>query len=83
MYDINNWNCKFADFNDIYCPDCGAALEYNAFLHMFRCPDCKQVIDEDDIWEFIEEPDSEVPPCCAACGGPYPQCTTSCKIFDD
>ena len=24
-----------------------------------------------------------VPSGCAACGGPYPYCTTSCPMFDD
>ena len=32
--------------------------------------------DEDD-W------DDEIPEGCAACGGDYPHCTTSCPMFDD
>ena len=28
--------------------------------------------------------DDEVPECCTACGNPaYPDCMTSCRIFDD
>lgn len=26
---------------------------------------------------------NEEPECCKACGGPWPACETSCKIFDD
>lgn len=27
--------------------------------------------------------DDDIPECCIACGGPYPSCRNSCKIFDD
>lgn len=40
--------------------------------------------------EFVGEPDREpddsdddIPEGCAACGGPYPSCTSSCPLFDD
>ena len=42
-----------------------------------------------DNWyaeHWVEPPDDlidNIPEGCAACGGPYPDCTTSCKIFDD
>lgn len=38
--------------------------------------------DEDDDW-YDDDDDDDIPEGCAACGGPYPQCTTSCKLFDD
>lgn len=31
----------------------------------------------------LENDPNYIPPGCAACGGPYPKCKTSCKIFDD
>ena len=39
----------------------------------------------DDYEEYYDEEESEddMPECCIACGGPYPDCMTSCKIFDD
>ena len=47
---------------------------------------------KDDMWYptyeelmGIEEPDrdDDIPEGCVACGGPYPDCMTSCSIFDD
>ena len=38
--------------------------------------------EEDDDW-YDDDDDDDIPEGCAACGGPYPQCTTSCKLFDD
>lgn len=32
-------------------------------------------------WELDEY--DEPPEGCVACGGPYPDCITSCKLFDD
>ena len=32
---------------------------------------------------MVENDPNYIPPGCAACGGPYPKCKTSCKIFDD
>ena len=40
----------------------------------------KDSIEEEE--EYYQECD-DIPEGCAACGGPYPQCTTSCKLFDD
>lgn len=41
--------------------------------------------DEEDEYHLPDdyEPEEDMPECCIACGGPYPQCTTSCKLFDD
>ena len=51
------------------------------------CPSCGWQIDEmeyeyeDDELHYLDE---DVPPAgCRACGGPYPQCKSSCKLFDD
>lgn len=39
------------------------------------------------IWDYEDEDDDDdyegIPQCCAACGGPYPDCMTACSIFDD
>lgn len=39
--------------------------------------------DNADYDEYYEDPDDDIPECCIACGGPYPSCRNSCKIFDD
>ena len=37
-----------------------------------------------DNYDFYEDDDyDEVPEGCRACGGPYPDCMTSCNLFDD
>lgn len=36
----------------------------------------------DEYFSSINSP-IDVPEGCVACGGPYPHCQTSCKLFDD
>ena len=38
--------------------------------------------DEYDDYYSIGESLDDAPEGCVACGGPYPSCKTSCKIFD-
>lgn len=66
-----------------YCPDCpicGYVMGYSYVKSEFRCPHCGYILDEND-W-FPEEND-QIPYGCQICGGPYPQCKTSCKLYDD
>ena len=51
-------------------------------VDMYECEDCGYQEEGMFIEDYAEDPDA-IPPGCAACGGPYPQCKTSCKIFDD
>ena len=56
----------------------------NKKTRLVSCPNCgnEWLIDNRD--EIINDScDNDIPECCIACGGPYPQCMTSCKIFDD
>ena len=40
--------------------------------------------DENYTIDWIDDSDDDdVPEGCAACGGPYPKCCTSCPLFDD
>ena len=43
--------------------------------------------DEFDLEKYsldqLKHDDDDIPEGCAACGGPYPSCTTSCPLFDD
>lgn len=67
-----------------YCPDCPECFEtmrYNALTGEFKCPGCGYIMDEYD-WDY-EADEDEVPFGCRTCGGPYPDCKTSCKLFDD
>lgn len=79
-------------YNDIpdysgYCPDCpecGSEMRYSYNKSEFKCFDCGLIMDEDD-WDFEhDEVNADIPPYgCRACGGPWPNCKTSCKLFDD
>lgn len=63
------------------CPRCYEIMGYSQANSEFKCPACGHVEKEDDVsYEPIRE---EIPVGCAACGGPYPQCKISCKMFDD
>ena len=81
---------------DWYCDKCGTFMNSQSGFSVTNgtwvCTECGFVNDvtEDNIRE--DTPDyyssdtndyDEVPEGCRACGGPYPQCTTSCKLFDD
>lgn len=60
---------------------------------IYTCPSCGWEIDEmeyeyEDNNEWTETilgmNHNNVPPVgCQACGGPYPHCEISCKLFDD
>ncbi len=81
------------------CPHCGSTLKFNFETNTFKCFSCgfvenEEVIQEsvfeeedfdeyDDIYERPYNDEEEMPDCCRACGGPWPNCKTSCKIFDD
>ena len=68
------------------CPSCGTTMGYNYIESMFRCPNCGRT-DLDDLYmddyEEVYTDQGEEPESCKACGGPWPDCMTSCKIFDD
>ena len=47
------------------------------------CADCAISNTELDDEEGIDYDENNPPPGCRECGGPYPNCTTSCPMFDD
>lgn len=70
-------DCKPGSTCDVYtCPSCG---------YMFYGEDYElNDDDEDSEWDSIvlQAYDDDVPPKgCRACGGPYPQCKSSCGLF--
>ena len=67
------------------CPDCGATMGYNYVKDEFKCPDCGRLMDAYEAAELQaeEEDEDEKPFVCRTCGGPWPECRTSCKMFDD
>lgn len=80
------------------CNRCGAVMDRRGDpeggCDIYACPSCGWEVDEMDYeYEDSEEEWTEetlksyrgnVPPKgCRACGGPYPHCKTSCKLFDN
>ncbi len=60
------------------CPTCGTGMDYDPVLDAYECPICGYSSYEyPDVTEKESEPES-----CAACGGPWPFCVISCKLFD-
>ena len=67
--------------NEKLCPKCGKEME-EIGLYLV-CNSCNYGIDT-MAWGFSnDEEDDEIPKGCKACGGPYPHCKTSCKLFDE
>lgn len=81
------------------CNRCGAVMRQaedpKTGCGVYICPSCGLKVDEEDYeyesdeeveWteEMLDMEQGDIPPAgCRACGGPYPYCKTSCKLFDD
>lgn len=81
---------NYLNRGDAICNKCGALMDRESdpdgYCDVFVCPSCKWRIDTSDYeYEGYDEDDIPgMPPAgCRACGGPYPYCMTSCKLFDD
>lgn len=69
------------------CGCCGHDLE-EIRRNIYECPNCGFSFDDvtDEVLStsiYDDEDEDDVPEGCRACGGPYPDCTTSCPLFDD
>ena len=61
------------------CPYCGGEMKENGdFGELLECIECGTSINAKDALD-----EDEMPPYCKTCGGPYPSCKISCKLFDD
>lgn len=67
---------------DIYaCPSCG--WEIDEMEYEYESGDPMELV-QDERGEDILIFKNDMPPAgCRACGGPYPYCKASCKMFDD
>ncbi|GHU53544.1 hypothetical protein AGMMS49975_11880 [Clostridia bacterium] len=75
----DEYNDELPDEMLLICHSCDVVMDYSAKLERFKCSCCGEEVAEDDYYEY----DGGTPFGCRACGGPYPQCMTSCKMFDD
>ena len=61
------------------CPECGHRMRRVRDIfgdwdgETYTCDYCDSDYDDDD----------DIPEGCAACGGDWPNCTTSCPMYDD
>ena len=77
-------------YGEYVCSECGGLMK-KADDTVLVCTKCGYSVDiedygvEDDYIDYYSSQDEILgePECCRACGGPYPSCMTSCKIFDD
>ena len=64
------------------CPECESTMKFSYQKSEFKCFDCGFIMDEND-WDFDPTDEKGKPFVCSTCGGPWPSCSTSCKMFDD
>lgn len=79
-----------------YCPDCHKPINHkNGY---WECNICNYSVTDDEVeigdgfptlestyendYGYIYEEPDELPESCETCGGPYPDCKSSCKMFD-
>lgn len=67
---------------DIYeCPSCGCTVDELDYEYVSKDP-MELVMDERGREYLIYK--NDMPPAgCRDCGGPYPYCKSSCRIYDD
>ncbi|MCF8018143.1 MAG: hypothetical protein K9L62_01970 [Vallitaleaceae bacterium] len=69
------------------CMECGGTM-YKADDVVLVCNSCGHSVDiidyrkEESFFDYFPTKDTDPPEGCIACGGPYPKCKTSCKLFD-
>lgn len=75
------------------CPRCGGQMTFQ-FSDEWECQSCgcvgeSEMDGDGNGWHIYITGEGggpnvdDMPECCKACGGPYPDCMSSCKIFDD
>lgn len=63
------------DSGELVCPACGWQVHTTDYIY-----------EEEAEWDqsILQAYNGDVPPAgCRACGGDYPNCKTSCKLFDE
>lgn len=81
---------------DWYCDECNDYLNhqlgFNAYCGYWTCSKCgysnkigkSEIIFDTDTDSFYSTDNNvDIPAGCSACGGPYPNCKSSCPLFDD
>lgn len=88
--DVNEYDEE--DFERyIHCPCCGGKMWYDPREENYTCEDCgnhafyygSTLYFEHDPDDDYDEYYDDIPEGCAACGGDYPNCTSSCNLMSD
>lgn len=81
----------------VYCVDCEEFMDFTADVAQemagnWCCPECHKRVRERTVYAQLNRENEnisdvcdspEMPDYCHACGGPWPNCISSCKLFDD
>ena len=65
------------------CPLCNTVMGYSYVLDEFKCPSCGYIIDGDDYSGYNFYDSDGMPWACSTCGGPWPDCVDSCRLYDE
>ena len=63
------------------CPSCG--WEIDVMDYVYEDSDKMELVQDERGDSYLIFKNDMPPAGCRACGGPYPYCKTSCKMFDD
>lgn len=71
----------------VNCKPCNTYMDF--INGHWTCPKCKARVREMTIYNQLERENTQylnniemdIPDCCDACGGPYPDCMSSCQLF--
>lgn len=78
--DYSYWETPEYRMYNPECPTCNNTLQFSQTTRMYYCKTCDCLWNED---AFDMTDPGDMPMGCVACGGPWPDCQTSCSMFDD
>lgn len=77
----------------IYCDDCGCCMDYNILegkdVGVYICPVCKGTVKELTLYNKLDRENERYlasigkPEICKKCGGPWPDCESSCRMLNN
>lgn len=67
----------------LVCSGCGTSFYLDDWDFEYEQWEEQQEIESGFYDDEEDDDELDEPECCRACGGPWPDCESSCKIFDD
>lgn len=90
--DLMNLSYANSDMIFVKCGNCNGQYMVHEDTGHYICPKCKSRLFFQTAYNKLEKENErwlntinriDVPVGCAACGGPYPDCITGCKLCDE